>query len=196
MKIHSILGAAFLASGMAAVMPAQAADPACADLKFTADVVAQFPNANEFCNEVAVRDGKEYALFKGEVRRVKGGTVYMRFKRPEGTYGETVSFTPPASFRVKIDGRSYTIRNLNPGQELSVWVPEDAWVLAQEESAADLVGAATVSTVAIEKGDDEGYVAAATLPRTASYWPLVAALGSGLVGLGFLIGWYRRRTTG
>ncbi len=195
MKIRSLMGAASLAAGVAMVAPVQAQALTCEDLEFTGAVTANYPAAGEFCQSVVERDGRPFAQFIGQVTRVRGGTVHLRFKRPDGTFGDPVSFTPPANFRVQIDGRRYSVRNLSPRQELSIYIPEDEWVLAHHESPEEFATAATVTTVAIQESSEDEYMAAATLPGTASIWPAVGLAGTGLVAFGGLLGWIRRRRT-
>ncbi len=188
-----VMTASVLAAGYFAMAPMSAYAIECSELEFTGDVLNRFPNANEYCIEVAERDGKPYAHFIAEIDRVRGSKVFVKFKKPDGEYGPAVSFEPPADFRAQIGGRSYSVRSLSRGQDLDVWVPEDDWEMAQHESAEDLVAAAEVTTFAIAEADEDDYAAAATLPRTASLWPMLGMIGGALVGLGGLLGIFRRR---
>ncbi|MGD8417959.1 MAG: hypothetical protein PVH91_12950 [Pseudomonadales bacterium] len=193
MKFKPLWAASAFVTGVTLGITSQAQALTCSELKFTGDVVSQYPSASEFCNDVAMREGKPYAHFIGEVTRVRGGTVYLKFKRPDGTFGDPVSITPPAGFRVKIAGRSYSVRSLNPRQELSIYIPQDQWALVQSETPEELASATTVTSVPIEPADEGGYVAAATLPDTASPWPALGLAGAGLLALGGAAGWLRRR---
>lgn len=139
MKKIPALSASLMTAGLLAAVPLTAQAVECSELNFTGEVAERFPNASEYCLDVAERDGEPYAHFVGEIERVRGSTVYMKFKRPDGDYGPSVAITPPSDFRAKIDGRSYSVRSLTRGQELDVWVPEEDWEIAQEETAEDLV---------------------------------------------------------
>lgn len=191
MKKIPALSASLMTAGLLAAVPLTAQAVECSELNFTGEVAERFPNASEYCLDVAERDGEPYAHFVGEIERVRGSTVYMKFKRPDGDYGPSVAITPPSDFRAKIDGRSYSVRSLTRGQELDVWVPEEDWEIAQEETAEDLVAATELTMIEIEEPDE--YEAAATLPQTASPWPLFGLLGGGLLALGSVIGLWRRR---
>ena len=180
--------------GFGAMPAAIAQSASCEDLTFSGDVLNRFPRANEACLDVAVRDGKQYAHFTAEIQRVSGSSVYARFKRRDGGMTETFKFTPPASARVKLDGRQYRYRELARGQEISVYVPQDRWAVAVHESEADLMAASSVALVALDDADDDEVMAAA-LPDPASPMPLIGLLGMIFVGLGSGVGWMRRRFT-
>lgn len=191
MPVFSVL---LVSAGLLAAAPASA-EVTCNDITFTGPVAAEFPTARDFCLGVAERDGEPYAHFVGEVDRVRGGTVYMKFKKASGGYGKTVSFTPPSDFRAKIDGRSYSVRSLERGQELDVWLPNNRWEIAQQDTPEEFVAASSVAMYAIEEpeaGESE-YQAAAMLPRTASPWPAVGLAGASLLGLAGLVALWRRR---
>ena len=194
MKTLTSLTASLVTAGFVAAVPLGAQAIECSELTFTGEVGERFPNAGDYCLEVAERDGKPYAHFVGEVRRVQGGNVYLRFKKPDGDYGPAVSFRPPSDFRARIDGRSYSVRSLTSGQELDVWVPEDDWEIAQHDSAEELVEVVELTTYEIVEVDEEEYTAAATLPSTASPWPLIGLLGGVLLAVASLIGLWRRRS--
>lgn len=170
---------------------AVAQELSCANIEFTGPVASQFPNANEYCLDVAERDNEIYAHFAAEVQRVSGNKAYIKFKHPDGSLSDTVAFDPPPDYRINIASRDYRVRDLGRGQELDVWVPSSRWEAAFYDDAANLKGAGTVAAVPIISGEDE-YMAAA-LPSTASPVPLLGMLGAIFITLGAFLRWLRRR---
>jgi LPXTG-motif cell wall-anchored protein len=187
--ILSVLSAGFMLLGVSTGAVAQGA---CGDIVFTGDVATRFPNAKDYCLEVAERDGKQYAHFILDLQRVSGNKVYAKVKKPGGGFSETISFNAEADRRVTIRGREYRLRDLAPDQELDVWVPHDRWEFAVHETAADLHAQPTVTTYVVEEVSVEEE-RAPMLPKTASPMPFFGLLGSLFVMLGGGLAWLRRR---
>jgi LPXTG-motif cell wall-anchored protein len=190
MMSKKVIKALAATAALLAMTPTTAQELSCEELEFDEAILEEFPRAQEYCMDVAEREGKPYAHFIAEVERVRGNTVSVRFKTPDGELGEAVAFTPPSDFRVQIDGRGYTVRQLERGQELDVWVPEDRWHLATHDTAEDLETATELAAFEIEEPETSERT---TLPATASPWPTLALLGGGLMLLAAALRLRRRR---
>ena len=109
----------------------------CADLNWSAEVLAQNPDIGGMCQSVYEKNGKLYAKTSIEVVRVRGNTMTYRPLHVDGTKGDSRSVTLNSSFRAKIAGREYRASDLSRGQELNVYMPEDRFALAIEDESLD-----------------------------------------------------------
>jgi len=148
----------------------------CADLNWSAEVLAINPDIAAMCQSVYEKDGKLFAKTSVEVVRVRGNTMTFRSLHLDGTKGDSRSVTLDPSWRAKIAGREYRASDLQRGQKLNVYLPEDRFALA------------------IEDTDDFMVIEEATeMPTTASPLFLVGMAGGAFLALGGLLSGIRRR---
>lgn len=97
----------------------------CEDVSWAPQTLARYPNIAHACQSVVQRDGKYFVVFSGTVTRVarRGGDVTVEFKD-----GERVTLNPPADMQVDIQGTMTRARDLQRGQELTFYVPQDQFV--------------------------------------------------------------------
>ncbi len=176
-----------VAMGMALALSAgsvsaQDAAPTCADLNWSADVLAANPDIGASCQAVYEKDGKLYAKVSIEVIRVRGNRMTFRPLHTDGTMGDSRSVQLDSSWRAEIGGRSYRASDLMRGQQLNVYIPEDRFALAIE----DADGPDEADIVMIE---DE----VVEMPTTASPLFLVGLAGGAFLALGGLLSGIRRR---
>ncbi len=176
-----------VAMGMALALSAgsvsaQDAAPTCADLNWSADVLAANPDIGASCQAVYEKDGKLYAKVSIEVVRVRGNRMTFRPLHTDGTMGDSRSVQLDSSWRAQIGGRSYRASDLMRGQQLNVYIPEDRFALAIE----DADGPDEADIVMIE---DE----VVEMPTTASPLFLVGLAGGAFLALGGLLSGIRRR---
>lgn len=160
----------------------------CGNVNFTGPVLSQFPQARDACLDLVTRNGQQFAHFKGEIVRISGNQVTMRFKLPNGQYSQNFSFTPQSTARINIAGTKYRVSELSRGQELDIYLPPDRWEFDVPETEnfaaaapAEVVRITTITT------------ASPTLPKTASSVPLAGALSLALLALGSGLALIRRR---
>jgi hypothetical protein len=166
--------------------------PSCADLAWQDQVSSRYPNIAAACQEVVVSHSVRYARFTGELMRVnRDGSVSFDFKDREGkSLGKATTLQPADSQRAIIEGRAYRLSELNPGQQLSLYVPETNLVVATElgappEAVAKVVfdePPATVEqpveTVRLAQATPPASTAQpARLPDTAGWTPLLVLFG-------------------
>jgi hypothetical protein len=166
-----VTAGAILALASAAAL---AQNPAgCASVQFSDDVLARFPRAPDACLDVISRGGQDYAVFNARLVEVRGNTLRVRFKLPDGSFGPTQSVTPPRDFRVLINGTPTRVSDLAPDQELKAYVEVSRPVMALEpaDSGQQLV---IVPLVAEERVAANSGPA---MPATAGPAPLFATLG-------------------
>ncbi len=154
----------------------------CADLNWSAEVLAANPDIAQTCQAVYEKDGKLYAKASIEVVRVRGNRMTFRTLHTDGTKGDSRSIQLDSSWRADIGGRSYRASDLMRGQQLNVYLPEDRFALALEDAdgpdEADMMGV-----------EDE----VVEMPTTASPLFLVGLAGGAMLALGGLFGALRRK---
>ena len=160
----------------------QSSTVTCADLNWSAEVLALNPDIASMCQTVYEKDGKLYAKTSVEVVRVRGNTMTFRPKHTDGTLGDSRSITLDSAWRANIGGRSYRASDLSRGQELNVYLPEDRFALA----VADDDGLDETEMMAIGAVTTE-------MPTTASPLFLVGLAGGAFLALGGLLSGVRRR---
>lgn len=176
---------------VAMALPAQAQGPACQEVKFSEEVLDRFPDARASCLDVISRDGQEYAVFKAQLQEVRGNTLRVRVKNPDGTYGRAQNIPTSPDRRVLIDGRPYRVSELAPNQELTAYVH----VTRPEIAIAPVADTEPVEAVPLATGDEPTRVAAATpeMPETASPLEYVALLGMFGIAVAMGLNIIRRR---
>lgn len=180
MKKH-LIGAA-IALALSGQALAQEPAPTCDDLVWSAQVLAANPDIAMSCQGVYARNGELYAKVTIELTRVRGNRLTFRPQHTDGSKGAQRSINVSSSWRADIEGRKYRAGELLPGQELSVYMPEDRFALAVHDGAFD----GDEELITIEEA------AVVAMPKTAS--PVYAALGAGLalLAMGFVMTTRRR----
>jgi hypothetical protein len=180
----SIIGATVLLGG--AAVPALAAD--CATAQFSDEVLARFPNIRMVCSEIIEKDGQQYAVVKGDLVRTGTNAVYMKFKLADGTKSDTRKIVTKPEFRVKVDGKPVSVRNLAVGQELTAYVKVSDPVIALEPYESVALETTPLETAAPMVASND-----ASMPHTASSLPGVAALGALLLAFAGMLTFFRLR---
>jgi hypothetical protein len=182
----SIIGATVALGGITA--PAMAAD--CATAQFSDAVLARFPNIRSVCTEVIEKDGQQYAVVKGDLVRTGNNAVYMKFNMADGTKSDTRKIETRPEFRVKVDGKPVSVRNLAVGQQLTAYVKVSDPVISlepaepTEQLAAYPIEEAAPAPVAANTAD---------MPRTAGPMPTVLSLGGLLLAFAGMLTFLRIR---
>ncbi len=154
----------------------------CADLNWSAEVLAANPDIAAMCQTVYERDGRLFAKTSVEVVRVRGNTMTFRPIHTDGTMGDSRSITLDPSWRANIGGRQYRASDLSRGQRLNVYLPEDRFALAIEDDDG------------LDDSDMMHDIEDATvMPTTASPLFLVGLVGGAFLALGGLLTGIRRR---
>jgi hypothetical protein len=155
----------------------QSSTVTCADLNWSAEVLAANPDIASMCQTVYEKNGKLFAKTSVEVVRVRGNTMTFRPIHTDGTKGDSRSVTLASSWRAKIAGREYRASDLMRGQELNVYLPEDRFALAIEDVESEFVVIEAVTE----------------MPTTASPLFLIGLAGGAFLALGGMLRGIRRR---
>ena len=154
----------------------------CADLNWSAEVLAANPDIGESCESVFEMNGELYAKSTVEVVRVRGNRITFRPLHTDGTMGDSRSLQLDSSWRAEIGGRSYRASDLMRGQQLDVYLPQDRFALAvHDDDGIDEIDLILIEEEVIE------------MPATASPLFLVGAAGAALLALGAMLTGLRRR---
>lgn len=157
----------------------------CSGVQWSAAALEAHPNLGAACEAVEERNGKTYVKFQGEVVRniQRGKQLEVKFKN-----GADVTLSPPANMTVYINGRKTPARDLQRGDDLTFYVPEDRLVAHVPETDASTTQYVVVPIIYREvdliEYRDAQQSTAARLPETASQLPLAALFGIGLLGVG------------
>jgi hypothetical protein len=160
----------------------------CDEISFGADLTSRYPDIYDACQSVVEIDGERYAKMTVELIRTRGNQARFRFKERDGDFGPAHSVTLDPSWRANIQGREYRLRDLSPGQELSIYLPGDRWEahVAQTDMPTITVWYGVVMI-------QEDFSAEPELPMTSSEIPLLGLLGGGALFTAFLLRVFRRR---
>jgi LPXTG-motif cell wall-anchored protein len=189
----ALLLAGALAFAAATPPPAfTAAGNTCADITWKQETVAKYPNVADACQGVVQRNGETYVKFVGVVQRVTPSTMRVKFKGSDRSVNVRTANVPKI---VLEDGTKLRPQDVAPGQELTVYMPSDRFVADFETDQPDQLVTAEIIDVTM---DEPIRTAAAepapeALPRTATQWPLVAALGLMLTAIAAGLTLARRR---
>lgn len=127
--------AAILCGGLS--MTAQAQVP-CEDGMFAPAVYERWPHADDACLEIVTRDdGKKYARFEAEVVSQSPSGTYVRYTLKDGTKTPSRKVNPPRGFQARIAGQNIDIPDLNPRQQLNVFLPERTFPEPEPVAAAE-----------------------------------------------------------
>lgn len=170
-----------LAAGQTSAQAVESTTVGCADLEWSDQVLELNPDIAQTCETVYEKDGKLFAKARIEVVRVRGNNLTFRTIHTDGTRGDSRSVTLDPDFRATIAGREYRARELNRGQELNVYLPQDRFALHVEDEDGP--------------GDDDvlDIEEAVAMPETASPLFLFGALGGAFLALGGVFTAVRRR---
>lgn len=164
----------------------------CSDVKWSDAALQTYPDIGAACQSVEERDGKMYVKFQGNVARNidRGKQLAIDFKG-----GSTLTLSPPENTQLYVNGRKTPVSNLQRGDELTFYVPEDrlAAQFAEDDTPQTrfvIVPIVYRDVVAMEPAPERQ---AAALPSTGSRLPLVALAGWLLLGLGASATLYRLR---
>lgn len=116
-------------------MPAAAQDISCADVSFDAQIMATYPAAHDACLEIVEVEGVRYAHFDALVHREGFPTMLLRFKHTDGAWGPATLVKIPAGYKVYLEGQPVDAKDVPRGRELTLYMPEGRWQVAETEAA-------------------------------------------------------------
>jgi len=160
-----------------------ATDLSCNDIEFSEEAFATYEFADKACLDMVERDGGVFAKFTATkvvpADVSQGVSTYLRFKHSDGSTGPRHKSQLPRNYLVMLDNQPVRMADINPGQEVNIYVGPEYWVpIAVVE---EMVEEAVVEEVVEEMVEEE---LAAELPTTAGPLPWLALFGSLFLILG------------
>ncbi len=97
----------------------------CEDVNWSNQTLSRYPRIAKSCQSVVQRGGKYFVVFSGTVTGVahSGRDLTVQFKD-----GDRVTMNPPSDMMVDIEGTMTRAQELQRGQELTFYVPQDRFV--------------------------------------------------------------------
>jgi hypothetical protein len=126
-----------LAFALGGFVHARDAAPTCDELAWSAQLLEANPDIREACLGVYVKGDTYYAKIRIEVTRASAGRLSFRPILRDGSKGAARSLTVSGDWRANIDGQSLRVGQLQPGQRLSVYVPEDRFALIDPQGGGN-----------------------------------------------------------
>ncbi len=164
----------------------------CADVNYSAELLAENPMIKDACLEVVEKNGIEAIRLHAKVVRQGVTSTTVRWKMPDGSWSSSDRRYPTRGATADIDGQDIKIHDLAPGQEVNVYVPSaNNWSLMAATPAAAAAPAPAPAPVAAPAPAPEPMPAA--LPKTATQLSLFALLGGLLILLGGAVSIVRTR---
>jgi hypothetical protein len=153
----------------------------CPGIQWSAEALKAYPRIATACQAVEERNGKTYVKFAGRVERNinRGEQVQIKFRD-----GDTLTLEPPANTALYVNGKETPVADLQRGDNLQFYVPEDQFVAQVAKDETPQTQYVVVPIVYREVIREEPEQSAAVLPDTAGELPLVALSGLMLLGLG------------
>jgi hypothetical protein len=169
-----------------------AASKDCSDVQWTDAALKTYPDIASACQGVEERNGKTYVKFQGSLARNidRGRQLAISFKD-----GGTITLSPPANTQLYVNGRKTPVSDLERGDELNFYVPEDrlAAQFAEDETPQTRYVIVPIVYREVVAMEQEPQRQAAVLPSTGSGLPLAGLSGTLLLGFAASLTLYRLR---
>ena len=137
MKKTFLLSCVALAAVSGYSISAMAQTPTCADVVWGENALVDNPGLRDNCLEVVQRGGAWYARMRAKVVRQGATSTVVRWQNTDGTWGASERTYPPRGFTANVDGKDVEISQLQPGQEVNVYlIDEGNFALPVLEAAA------------------------------------------------------------
>lgn len=133
------VGIPLLLLAAAFALPLGAQEVTCADIEFDARAVEAYPQVQEACLEVVEQDGALYAHLRARVIQNWTTSLIVQYWHAAGEWGPVTKATPPDGFTVNVNGRATPIDQVQPNQELHLFVPEGRWEVAVADIPAPVI---------------------------------------------------------
>ena len=180
-----------IAAGALCALPAYAVEPEFAmscdeageQYKATPEAEERFADLKGTCEGIYRINGALYAKAKAVVRSASSRRVRMYLPATD----RTIEATPDADMRVNIGGRKIRVRDLNRGDDISIYLSLDAFFEDRVEEIAFATEESNPEPIAIAP-----VVEVAALPTTASPLPALALLSGLILAAGLFMRGRRR----
>jgi hypothetical protein len=126
-----------IGTAMANEPSASEAKITCADLKYSSEFLAKYPDAPAACIEAVEKGGKRYAKFKAKVFLNSADRTTVELLNVRGDPLSTFSFKPGPDASVDIDGKKTKFTDLRKGEKISFYVSEDRLAASEQPGSTE-----------------------------------------------------------
>ena len=94
----------------------------CQNAQFDDAVLARYPDLQKNCLDVVKRGDADYAVVTARLEKVNpNGSVVVRSKKADGSYGERRTLQPPDNLKIIAAGKPADIHDLAEGQDVTAY---------------------------------------------------------------------------
>jgi hypothetical protein len=111
--------------GQSTLQEGQTSTSCISNFTFSQDFLGKYPNAGGACREVKMEGGKKWARFDGDVVNVFADRISVNIVNRYDKSAGTITFAAPPNDPVTVNGSSKKFRDLQKGDKLTFWMPED-----------------------------------------------------------------------
>lgn len=97
----------------------------CAEVKYSSEFLAKWPNSPAACLEARDHDGKRYVKFNAKVYLNSADRTTVELLNVKGDRLSTFSFKPAPGASLDVDGKKVKFTDLKPGEKITFWVSQD-----------------------------------------------------------------------
>lgn len=127
-----------IAAASGTAMAQRATGQGCLDMQWHPDLLRALPRIAVACQEVAVKDGRKFARFRGRVTENGTDRVTVEFMNVAGTPGRPVTLLHDPKATVQVNGKDVPYKSLRRGDEMTFWVPESRIGVFHDPGAAEV----------------------------------------------------------
>jgi hypothetical protein len=179
------LSSASVLFAIAAMSASHAQSVTCQNAEFAPAVLAKYPDLQKNCLDIVRRGDEDYAVVMARLEKVNpSGSVVVRSKRADGSYGERRTLQPPDNMKIIAAGKPADIHDLAEGQDVT------AYVRVTAPAVMALIPADPATPLHTTSLEPERMAA---LPSTASIVPMLGLIGSVFLLFGGILTAIRRR---
>jgi hypothetical protein len=95
------------------------------DFTFSQEFLARHPRAGAACREVAIKNGTKWVRFEAEIKKVANHQITADFIDNYNNSVATVTFQASPDASLEVNGSQSRYKELKPGDQLTVWMPEN-----------------------------------------------------------------------
>jgi hypothetical protein len=134
--------------------PLAAQEIACTDVKYDAEIMANYPEVHEACLDVVEDQGVRYVHLRARVLNNWISSMTIRYEHSDGTWGYLKTVTPPEGFTAIVNGVPTPVEEIQEGTVMNIFVPEGRWEVAMADVDMPAMADLTFAPVEVSEADE------------------------------------------